>query len=623
MSTPVITPIPPYDPGLYPLPQVTPFTFRDGATFLERFERLCYYINNTVLPTINSQVNDLSEEFINEVNALIQSVNDSITADQALVDQKVADLTTYVNDQVATIIGSSVSVQDPVMQGIINNVASLSRLALDALYAPLATFNTDHDTINTGRLSASGVTGSSNAFMLARAGIVYMADYPRQGAETDDAPALQRAINDAITKGAKIVRFGAGAYQLGSVAVNVAGWDYGTIDGAGITATRITVVGDVNVINVTSNYVTIQNLMLDNQTVSRVNFTVLFNGVNLGSIKSCYFNSISSGNHSGVSFVNGSMGNVQDSTFNHSCIRVQTWDVKISRCYMWAMTCDYGIGVYGGAGNLTVDNVDIVPPLKTNATGLAAIWVDGTGASSNLEFSNVYLDGNPSLSCKEGIIINNSTFGVNIIGCKANQMDSDCIVIDGAYMVNIIGYEGQANNSQGLGSREIVVRKTGAQSVEAINIIGAQCVRTTAVSSNPAPAIFVDTTVGAGQVNIRDFSIKQPGAGGGYSVPEVSVPKDANGFPTMSMSGKAQMNVYSAVSSQAFGSGVSSVTLNLGGPTFAMAYRPTPAQIELSSDTAALPTRVISYNSDNQVLVTFSSPTAAAGNIHWRAHLTR
>lgn len=153
MVTNPVTPIPPYTLDLLPLPQVTPFTFRDGQSFLERMERIVYYINNVVLPTINSQVNDLGEEFVNEVNGLITEVNNALgnldgqSVEQAIdalttfvntsigdlagksVAQSIADLTQFVNDTMQEVINDGIQVQDPVMAGVIANTASASYTA--------------------------------------------------------------------------------------------------------------------------------------------------------------------------------------------------------------------------------------------------------------------------------------------------------------------------------------------------------------------------------------------------------------------------------------------------------------------------------------------------------------
>lgn len=336
----------------------------------------------------------------------------------------------------------------------------------------------------------------------------------------------------------------------------------------------------------------------------------------------CYLDAADGARYAGIYFDGGSMGLVDGCTLNHSCIRVETWDVKVTRSWVWAMSCDFGIGIYKGAGNTTIDNVDIVPPLAATPTGLAGIYVDGaSGKSLNTSILGVYLDGNPTLATRTGIYLGDGTGAVIIQGVKANKLDAEAIVVDSAYNVLIEGYNGYGNNQSGSGASEIKVIKTGTQSVENVRIVSAQLLQTAAVTGTAGPAILVDSTVSSDQVTITDFDIKQPSGGGGYTVPEVSVPV-SGGYPTQSMSGRGELSVYRAVGSQAVASGATSMTINIGSP-YPMAYRPRPAQITLSADTQPLPAYRIQYTTDNQIFVAFAAAFAGAANVHWRADLVR
>jgi hypothetical protein len=111
--------IPPYVPDYLPVPQVTPFTFRDGMSYIERLENLVKYLNRVLLPEIEEQVNELGTEFADEINNLIEQVNNA-------VDQ---------------IINSTIVVQDPVVATMVNDPNSQTRHAMDALYASISALN--------------------------------------------------------------------------------------------------------------------------------------------------------------------------------------------------------------------------------------------------------------------------------------------------------------------------------------------------------------------------------------------------------------------------------------------------------------------------------------------------
>jgi hypothetical protein len=127
--------IPPYVPPWSAVPSVTPFTYRDGVTFLEKFDNLIQYINGTVIPFVNSSTSDLADTLAQEIQTMIDTVNQALADQDTEVDQKIADLTTYVNNAVDSIINNSITAQDPVVAGIMNDPASETRGVTDGLYA--------------------------------------------------------------------------------------------------------------------------------------------------------------------------------------------------------------------------------------------------------------------------------------------------------------------------------------------------------------------------------------------------------------------------------------------------------------------------------------------------------
>lgn len=146
--TDVVSPIIPvgsYIPPYMPLSNITPFTYRDGLTYLEVLECLRAYVNTTLVDFVNTNFGILGDEFSSEVNTLIEAVNTQLDAQTATVNTAIADDKTYVDAQIATmqtsvndavqeVIASSITVQDPVAAALLNDVASATRAALDSLF---------------------------------------------------------------------------------------------------------------------------------------------------------------------------------------------------------------------------------------------------------------------------------------------------------------------------------------------------------------------------------------------------------------------------------------------------------------------------------------------------------
>lgn len=99
-----VTPVVALPVPIAPLTNVTPFTYRDGFTFLERLEDLAEYINSLVT-TINSAI-DRVNEFSTDLSNLSQSVDDRIAAVRA---ELLNDLTALRTEVLALITESAPS----------------------------------------------------------------------------------------------------------------------------------------------------------------------------------------------------------------------------------------------------------------------------------------------------------------------------------------------------------------------------------------------------------------------------------------------------------------------------------------------------------------------------------
>jgi len=144
---PIVTPtnLSGFPAGLHNYTNITPFTYRDGMSFLEKVESLQNWLYTILVPHIDGEMSSFETAWNDEVTSLIATVNTALTtqADEvntaistetASNDQKIADLTTWVSEQIATIVQNSLEANDGVVQGLVNNTNSLARAALDAVY---------------------------------------------------------------------------------------------------------------------------------------------------------------------------------------------------------------------------------------------------------------------------------------------------------------------------------------------------------------------------------------------------------------------------------------------------------------------------------------------------------
>jgi hypothetical protein len=144
-------PLPPYGGVAYT--NITPFTYRDGLTYLEVLESLRAYIRDILVPLVDVGFDNLEDYVDNAVSTLSAWVTENIENSNTWTAEQIAQLEAYVNEQVALIIEDSIQVQDPVMAGILNNPASQSRIKGDELWAN----KTTQTTVETGRLSNSAL----------------------------------------------------------------------------------------------------------------------------------------------------------------------------------------------------------------------------------------------------------------------------------------------------------------------------------------------------------------------------------------------------------------------------------------------------------------------------------
>lgn len=116
---------------------ITPFTYYDGATFLEILSELRTWLRDTLIPGIDN--------VINIVDDLINNALEGVEQDLAVMRQEVSDalasvaetdteLRGYVDDVLQQVINNSIELQDPVAAALVNDDTSQTRTALDGAF---------------------------------------------------------------------------------------------------------------------------------------------------------------------------------------------------------------------------------------------------------------------------------------------------------------------------------------------------------------------------------------------------------------------------------------------------------------------------------------------------------
>lgn len=131
-----ITPLESFPYQLRNYNNITPFTYRDGLTYLEVLEGLRDWLYNVLVPHIDEEIGGLNDNWHEQVDGIVANVTAQLEAQSGEVASDLAAMTTLVNNAVSTIINATIVITDPVMTGVFNNVASTFRGALTTLFAP-------------------------------------------------------------------------------------------------------------------------------------------------------------------------------------------------------------------------------------------------------------------------------------------------------------------------------------------------------------------------------------------------------------------------------------------------------------------------------------------------------
>lgn len=130
----------PYTMG--PLTQITPFSYRDGLTYARMVEDLRTYLNQFVIPALNSQLEEIFADFITG----IENAENTIIAEreewQRLFDAFMGDLT-----------GRLEALNDVAMSNLIKAPSSQTSIALADIYATKTAVAASIELVN-GRMDA-------------------------------------------------------------------------------------------------------------------------------------------------------------------------------------------------------------------------------------------------------------------------------------------------------------------------------------------------------------------------------------------------------------------------------------------------------------------------------------
>ncbi|HWV46884.1 MAG TPA: hypothetical protein VN039_12845 [Nitrospira sp.] len=199
-TIPPITGIPVVNyPDFQAYTQITPFTVRDGATYLLTLESLKDWIRDVLVPHLDSQVEELAAAWQTNADDIITAFNSAVTSLTASVNDAIAQITDQVEQANAAVTaaqaaataaagsateaegwaGAAEAFQDTAMATLVNNVASELRAALDAIYPTIAsvaaTYQAKHTVVVTAAGDAAVNTTAANAALNTGADVILAA----------------------------------------------------------------------------------------------------------------------------------------------------------------------------------------------------------------------------------------------------------------------------------------------------------------------------------------------------------------------------------------------------------------------------------------------------------------
>lgn len=137
-------------PSYRPYSNITPFTFRDGATYLLQLEALKDWIRDSLVPLLDAEVGGLTDDwkalttqllddFTSKTEALQQLVTDSVTDMSGQVDlaQAAQAAAESARDLAAVYASTIETVQDSAITNIFNDFNSTFRQTFNAIASTL------------------------------------------------------------------------------------------------------------------------------------------------------------------------------------------------------------------------------------------------------------------------------------------------------------------------------------------------------------------------------------------------------------------------------------------------------------------------------------------------------
>lgn len=119
-----------------PWTDITPFTYRDGNTHLEKLESLHHWLDTYLVPNINDGIITVSEAFATEIQNFTVAINEALTSYKADIDtalgnhdSAIAERLSEFEEMVNNWVGETISTNDIITAGILNDSDSATRQA--------------------------------------------------------------------------------------------------------------------------------------------------------------------------------------------------------------------------------------------------------------------------------------------------------------------------------------------------------------------------------------------------------------------------------------------------------------------------------------------------------------